>query len=300
LGEEGAPAMSKKQDSEIKVLILAKSLYVHGCTHASQKDSVSRMLAIHHFDNAVEMVLRCVATKQGIIQKGRPHYFEDFLEKIEDLPLDEQMRGLHRLRNDVQHQGDIPSTESVIKYKSYTEDFLSAVCGRVFNVPYEELFLGQLVESENLRERLRKAEEAFGRQEFKHCITLCNDALLSAVFDESDIFSAAGTLTGYWGASEELRMVLSKDYPEKYKGKDYYDLARELQGAILQWGQAATSMQFLGDRRMDFLEHMRIVTTLEDISEDELRDSAESSLDFVISIILEWQEKGLITLPHSV
>ncbi|MBF8303207.1 MAG: hypothetical protein HW396_1488 [Candidatus Dadabacteria bacterium] len=57
--------------SEIRRLVLAKKLYLHGCGHASAKDEVSRMLAIHNFDNAVEIVLKCVATKQELKPAGK-------------------------------------------------------------------------------------------------------------------------------------------------------------------------------------------------------------------------------------
>lgn len=285
--------MEEKQNSEIRILALAKMLYLHGCTHVSRKDTVSRMLAIHHFDNAVEMVLRCAATKRGIKSGKKQLYFEDFLLEIAEVPLKEQMRGLHRVRNAVQHQGDVPSMESVIKYRGYAEDFFRAVCGEIFSMPYEELFLSQLIENENLRQQLLKAEEVFGKEEYKTCIELCDEALMSATFDEADIFLNAGLLTGYWGASEELRTVLKQDYLEKYRGKDYFELARELRGAILQWGQATTGMQFLDEYRMDFLKHRRNVEDLNDLPDEELKERAEFSLNFVTSLILKWQEEGL-------
>lgn len=290
--------MGEKQNSEVRRLILAKMLYLHGCTHASRKDTVSRMLAIHHFDNAVEMVLKCIATKRGIKLEKRRLYLEDLLQAIDDLPLKEQMRGLHEVRNVVQHQGDVPSMESVIKYRGYTEDFFREVSQREFGVPYEELFLSQLIENENLRQQLLKAEEALGKEELQRCIELCDEALTSATFEEADIFLNAGLLTGYWGASEELRTVLKQDYPEKYRGKDYCELARELRGAIIQWGQATTGMQFLDEYRMDFLKHRQVVETLEDLSGEELKESAEFSLNFVTGLILKWQGEGMLA-PHE-
>ena len=117
--------MGRESNLEIRQLVLAKSLYLHGCGHASCKDSVSRMLAIHHFENAVEIVLKCVAAKQGITPEKKYFYFEELLDKVSDLPLKEQVRGLHYVRNIVQHQGDIPSVESVIKYQGYRAWFSS-------------------------------------------------------------------------------------------------------------------------------------------------------------------------------
>lgn len=285
--------MEAKTHSETRRLVLAKSLYLHGCTHGSRKDNVSRMLAIHHFDNAVEIVLRCVVTKQDIRSKKKYLYFEDLLDEIDDLPLKEQMRGLHRARNGVQHQGVIPSTESVIEYKGYTEGFFREVCRDKFHIPYEELYLSELIANDSLKKKVREAEEAFEMEEFTLCIELSDEALVSATFEESEIFQAAGMLTGYWGASEELRMVLNKDYPEKYREKDYYELAKELRGALLQWGQATTGMQFLDEYRMEFLKHRQRAETSNNLLGEELREGAESSLNFVTELILKWQEEGL-------
>lgn len=286
--------MSVNRSLEIRQLVLAKSLYLHGCSHASGNDSVSMMLAIHHFDIAIEMILKCMAAHQGITpERGKYFYFDELLRRVNGVPSKEQVRSLHEVRNIVQHQGDMPSMESVIKYKGYTEDFFREVCCQVFDIHYEQLHLSVLVDGELLRECLLKAEQAFENGDLKQCIALCDDVLRSAIFDEADLFYRAGELTGYWGAGEELRMVLGKDYLQKYEEKDYYDLARELRGAILQWGGAATVMQFLGEYRLDFLQHMQIVKTSEDLSGVELKDSAEFCLSFVTGLILKWQEEGV-------
>jgi hypothetical protein len=116
---------------------------------------------------------------------------------------------------------------------------------------------------------------------------------MSATLEEVDVFSKAGLLTGYWGASEELRTVLKQDYLKKYRHKEYSELARELRGALIQLGQATTAMQFLAEYKMDFLKHRRIVEALQDLPHEELKKSANHSLNFVTSLILKWQEEGL-------
>lgn len=292
--------MKRKKNSEIRRLVLAKKFYLHGCSHASAKDKVGRMLAIHHFDNAIEIILKCIATEQGLRPKGKYFYFEELLRKIKDLSLKEQIRSLHEVRNIVQHQGDIPSIESVIKYKGYVEDFFKKICGEIFFVPYESLYLSELIENEKLRGQLRKAEEAFEKGGFKLCIELCDDALMVATFEESDIFFIAGILTRYWGASDELQKVIRKEYPEKYKEKEFHELTIELSRAILQMGQAATGMQFLDEYRIDFLKHRQIIESLDDLSDPELGDNAKFSLNFVIDLILKWQEGGMFQTTEEV
>jgi hypothetical protein len=283
----------RMNSSQIRQLVLAKSLYLHGCAHALHKDDVSRMVAVHHFDNAIEMILRCAVIKKGEAPKK---YFEQLLGQLNDLALIEQMRSLHRLRNNIQHSGDIPSLDSVIKYKGYTEDFFIEVCDKIFSISYDKLHLSELIETKKLKEQVRLANEAFGKGEFKQCIELCDDAFMSATFEEADVFYSAGMLTGYWGASEELKKVIREEYTEKYRDTDHYDLARELRGAIIQWGQAATGMQFLEEYRMAFLTYRRIVETAEQLSADDLKDGARFCLHFITRVILKWQEQGLFSL----
>ncbi len=286
----------KQITSEIKRLVLAKALYLHGCAHASNTDSVSRMLAIHHFDNTIEIILKTIATIKNVRPPNKKPYFDfpDLLSAINNLPLKEQIKSLHSMRNGIQHQGDIPSIESVIKYKGYTEDFFRKICIDQFKTSYDQLFLSQLIYNVNLRNKAIGAEETLENKDYKLCIEQCDEVLSSAVFEETELFSAAGELTGYWGASNELKEVIRDDYAEKYKSEAFYGLAKELHGAILQWGQAATSMQFLDEYRMDFLKHMQIIKNLDASCESDLKENAQFSLNFVISIILKWQEQGVL------
>jgi len=46
-----------------------------------------------------------------------------------------------------------------------------------------------------------------------------------------------------------------KYYPDKFKGKDYYQLAQDLSRAIIQFGQSMIGMQFIDEYKMDFLNY---------------------------------------------
>ncbi len=259
------------------------------------------MLAILHFDNTVEMILRTIATIENINPSRKKQHLEfpDLVRLIDNLPLKEQIESMHRMRNGIQHQGDVPSIESVVKYKGYTGDFVRKMCTDRFKISYDEVFLSQLIFNKNLRNKVTDAEKAFEKGNYRSCITQCAEVFSSVVFDETELFLAAGELTGYWGASSELKEVMRDDYAERYRSESFYGLAKELRGAILQWGQAATSMQFLGEHRMDFLRHMQIVKNLDKFSESDLEDRAQFSLDFAIAVILEWQEQGVLATTKS-
>lgn len=295
-------------ETEIRRLVLAKKLYLHGCSHASNNDEISKMLAIHNFDNAIEFVLKCVATNYDIQTKKKKNRIDftfkalweeinqdgDYKKKNGMLPLKGQMFNLHDLRNVIQHQGDIPSAESVIKYKGYSEDFFREVVEKIFDISYDKLYLSELIANNELREKVSEAEKSFEKGEYKNCIVLCENALIAATFDLGDIFFKAGLLTGYWGASDELKELINKNYAEKYKGTSHCEFAKEVSKAFMQLCQASTSMQFLEEYRMDFLRHRELIDNLSNRPEDDLRDYAQNSLDFITNIILRWQEKGII------
>jgi len=290
--------MSKKKKLEFRRLVLAKKLFLHGCRHASNKDSISRMLAIHHFDNSVEMVLKCIATKYEVVSSSKEEFrFKDLSNEIIRkglrLPLKTQMFALHDVRNLVQHQGDIPSIETVVKYKGYTQDFFETVTNEIFSVSFKDLYLFELIENEKVREESLKAEKAFGKGEYIQSIEFCDEALRLAMFKETDIFYLAGKLTGLFGASDEFKLVINKDYTDKYKDKDFYEPVRELSRAVAQLGRAATTMQFLGDYRSEFLEYFQKIDRLDDLSDKELKDCAEFSLEFSFSLLLKMQEDKL-------
>ncbi|MCI0330164.1 MAG: hypothetical protein L0196_04335 [candidate division Zixibacteria bacterium] len=257
------------------------------------------MLAILNFDYSVEMILKCVATTHNIISSARGDYkFKDLWDEIVKkgliLPLKGQIFALHELRNIVQHQGSIPSIEDVSKNKTYTQDFIGSVCSEIMNLPFEKLYLSVLIKNEKLRTKILDAEKALDKQELKKCIKLCEEALKLAFFEESDVFELAGELTGYLGASKELKKVISNNYPEQYKEKDYYLPTRDLSRALLQLGQGVASMQFLDEYRIDFLKHRRAFETLNNLSDKELQSFAESSLSFITNLFLKWQEDEIL------
>jgi len=201
---------------------------------------------------------------------------------------------LHDARNLVQHAGIIPSLEDVRAFKGYVESFLEQVLEREFGISFDELSLAQLIQNSDLRKMVQNAENLFKDGKYKDCIQLCGEVLAKATFDIAEIFGKAGLLTAYFGAAEELKRVISEDYAERYRGKEFYPLAKDLSKAIVQLGQAATSMQFLDRFRSSFLRFMELMNNLETIAETDLKEKARLALNFVIELILKWQEEGLL------
>ena len=90
----------KKISNETKKrLVYAKWLFIHGQEHANEGSEVSRMIAIHNFDNSIELLLKCIATKYDIVfTKKQDYSFKQLWDYIEKkritLPLKTQMINL--------------------------------------------------------------------------------------------------------------------------------------------------------------------------------------------------------------
>ncbi|MCK9630366.1 MAG: hypothetical protein M0R30_01890 [Methanoregula sp.] len=289
--------MIKNQNFKIRRLVLAKKMFLHGYDHASGKDEISRMLAIHHFDNCVEMLLKGIAIKRGIEPRKMNFYFEELIQKIEgdkySLPLKNQIMSQHTWRNQIQHEGDIPSFDGVQKYRNYTEDFFKEVCNKIFGTPFEKINLSQLIYDKKLSAKVRSAERAFEKNDFKRCMKLSEGIITHATLDIADIYGKAGRLTSYWTSSKEFSKVISDNYADRYKKEKFYKPVMELSQAMLQLGMSSTGMQFLDEYRMDFLKFMITLKKIDELSDDELKEEAQYSLNFVTNLILKWQEEKI-------
>jgi len=290
--------MKETHEVELRRLILAKKMYFHGCYHASGKDEIGRMFAIHHFDNAIELVLKTAATKAGIETPKNDFNFHELISQIfknfPDLPFQSQLKSQHELRNHIQHHGDIPSNEDIIKYENYTGDFFKAACGQIFETSFEKLYLSQMIHNRKLKNKVKAAEIAFQKGNFKKCINLSEESLAHATFNIADIFSKAGLLTAYWSTTNEFSKVIKTDYPKQYRGEKFFKPIKELSQAVLQLGMSATGMQFLDEYRMDFLKFRKIVGKIDELDDDKLEEEAQFSLNFVTNLILKWQEEQIL------
>ena len=180
-----------------KRLVYVKRLYTHGHEHMPYDTEFDRMIAIHHFDNAIELLLRCVATQYGITFKNLlfvtfPELWNKVNEKYvqeqtSELPKKTEMFHLHDIRSDVQHWGISPfSSEIVDRFDIYTLDFVQEILVSVFGLNYNELFMSSLVNDEEIRENLTDAEKALADEDWKDSIQKVSIAFALAKMKEEN------------------------------------------------------------------------------------------------------------------
>jgi hypothetical protein len=142
-------------DATKRRLIYVKKLYLHGQEHIPYQTEFDRLIAIHHFDNAVELLLKCMATQFSATFKNPQsvkfpdlwnEVSEEYQKKIgSELPKKTEMFQLHSLRCDVQHWGLSPfSSEVVNRFDVYVSDFVTQVMQDVFGIDFKELFMSAL------------------------------------------------------------------------------------------------------------------------------------------------------------
>ena len=164
-----------------KRLIYVKRLHMHAQEHMLHGTEFDKMIAIHHFDNAIELLLKCVAAKYEI-PLGDPlrltfHKLwrevgkEYKLRLGSELPKKTEIFQLHRIRSNVQHWGTSPfSLEFVNDFDEYTYDFIQAILDSVFGLKYNELSLSSLVSDAEIKELLTDAERYFADENWKEAI----------------------------------------------------------------------------------------------------------------------------------
>ena len=173
--------MTEIDEATRKRLTYVKRLYTHGHEHIPYGTEFDRMIAVHHFDNAIELLLKCVATKYEIsfrnpLRVTFPTLWDAVNKEYKErrgseLPKKTEMFQLHDFRCDVQHWGVSPvSLDIVNSFDVYTLDFIQIILDSVFGLEYNELFMSSLVSDTEIKGLLIDAERCFADENWKEVI----------------------------------------------------------------------------------------------------------------------------------
>lgn len=171
-----------------KRLLISKQFYEHGKLHSFEKTALDRQIAIHHFDISIEIVLKNILLKYKIRAPNELNInfnnlwkdinnFSGFKNRRILLPYESQIKNQRNLRNGIQHNTSIPSSEDVETCRGASRAFLEEVFKIYFDEDYEKISLIELVENEWIKEKLKQAEEEIDNDNYGQCILLCYSAL---------------------------------------------------------------------------------------------------------------------------
>jgi hypothetical protein len=128
------------------------------------------LLSILNFDFCAETIVKTVLVDRGVRIERQRGSFKTFEELISDLNSSfptlkyvDEVVSLHKLRNDVQHQGNIPSEQEVSRHKTTIRLFFDEVCQKVYDsaISYDGISLALFIESESEKIILGEMEKSY-------------------------------------------------------------------------------------------------------------------------------------------
>jgi hypothetical protein len=294
----------------LKRLIYAKSLLVHGIEHADVGTPIDVALAILHFDNSIEMLMRTILESlsapdnrertfddlinnvKNVVKIKKPKIDSDELLKVRDI------KNLHLARNMIQHLGIIPAADEVRRYRILTEKVMMDIASELFGTPFPRISLGTLIRDETVRKLYTKADKAFSIGNYRDGLIHCVAAFETAKNMEQDRIYGSGftfkRLSAESGKkvpkeiieymdtlAEEIEvMKLRLDYKkyQKYRGifsnlKPFLRIA----GLFSQIDERISKTEeILGDE-------------MNEVDQGALKEHARFCLNFTIESILRWE-----------
>ena len=153
-----------------RTLSIAKELFIQGMYHCQRKSTADFVLAILNFDFAAETLLKTVIIDNGgAISNGREYrnFYQLTLEFNRLFPTInlQEVKNLHELRNNVQHNSSIPSQQDVIRHKDTIQKIFDDICASS-KLNYQAISLALFVNSKNERYILERMEEAYASKKY--------------------------------------------------------------------------------------------------------------------------------------
>lgn len=162
-------------------LVLLKAFYQHGIYHSKIQSPLDNMLAIHHFDMCNEFVLRIISESIKIKKETKVITLGALYEQIYtqlkekkriELNYKKQIITVRQIRNDVQHNAETKTQESVNRCSTYTFDFLNDTIKKVFNIDFDDINLVELISETKIKNRMIKALKLIKEEKYKDALGL--------------------------------------------------------------------------------------------------------------------------------
>lgn len=160
-----------EKETIIKRLTLIKYLFKIGYQQSYQFETYASF-SILSFHDSIEMFLKLSAEYLGIKNDGKLSFIE-YWDKIPKLTLRESMRNLNALRVSLKHKGILPAKVDIEISRSLTKLFFIESTKNIYNIDFENVSLGNLVEYENVRKYINQAQEDLNLKNYEDCLVNC-------------------------------------------------------------------------------------------------------------------------------
>lgn len=220
----------EKAQAAFRKLLLAKQLYFHGLEHSNNAGMLDKMIAVHHFHNAIEIVLKAIILHFDIRLEKQLNIdfptmvsdidkYKAFKEKGLVLPYQREILNLNQHRNLIQHHGTEPASSTVEDLRVITKQFLIDVYKDYFDKSLDELSAIDLVDNHILRELLRISLASIIESKFGKSVILSAMAFEWARRAISDFLPDENILSTFFRVPRECKIDHFEDILKKFEEK---------------------------------------------------------------------------------
>src|SRR5260221_3193213 len=156
-----------------KRLLIVKQLYQNAVLQASSQHAVAkRIIALVGFSLSIETMLKAVFFSLDS-SKIPSDSFNSLVQEVNErlgknsgltLPDIGNVKHVHNLRNDAQHDARPPSISELSDCRTYTRDFHRQVFQSVWDLDFETFTLVDIIRNTEVRDYLNMAEQALKQQ----------------------------------------------------------------------------------------------------------------------------------------
>jgi|GEM_PF-5154894 len=166
--------MSSQQPPLLFRIYLVRQLLNDALQHAGDTFPVTRMRVILSLDHAIEILVSTLLPELRVIVDrswGLPKMMQELCTQKPALQSHRTpIERLRRLRDRVQHDGIVPSSEDIRQATVQAEAFIRDVVREVLDKELEEFSPVMLIYDEKARERLQKAEQALRQRDYSTAV----------------------------------------------------------------------------------------------------------------------------------
>lgn len=286
-----------------KRVLLAKEFYFNGINHAEKNDPLNKMMAVHNFHIAIEIIVKSILIHYEIrSEKGLSIDFETMLndvdkfqyfkDKGQKLPYRQNIRNLNQMRNLIQHHVIEPSASDMNDWRLYSSRFLIKVFEDYFGIDFESVSRVSFIDDVILRKYLEKAQMELSIQDYESASCFAAGAFEYASHSLSNFiprshseFFITSSL-GFQNVDNNISDAFKKTLKRVDEAEHFTSLLAT--GLSLsdykKYKDAAPFVIFLEDGSPRFENYQGRDFTVE---------SSKWLINFVISIIIKWQQQGL-------
>jgi hypothetical protein len=166
--------------SQIRAMIVGRQFLDRAEMLGEEGTETSRMTAVVLADLAVEITAKAAVRYEQLPRRARLErdpplpevlsaltaFWQGRAQTQDDVPEIRAARGLHDLRNSVQHRGLAPSNDQVTGARVDARRFVGWIASEWFGVPLEEVSRAQLIEDETVRDLVIDAERLAANDDY--------------------------------------------------------------------------------------------------------------------------------------